>query len=126
VSTVELRKLSGEYTIAKLPVLASIPSWGDGEGFVSISRGDDELSVICLRDRVPATVKSEGNWRCFKVEGPFVFEEAGIVLSVVKPLPVHGVGMLAVSTFNGNYLLVRSHDEAAAIDFFIAAGHRVA
>ncbi|AYG62199.1 ACT domain-containing protein [Rhizobium jaguaris] len=125
MATVELKQLSGEYTIAKLPVLASIPSWGDGEGFVSISRGDDELSVICLRDRVPTSVKSEGNWACFKVEGPFVFGEMSIVLSVVESVPEHGVGVLAVSTFNGNYLLVRSQDAAAAIDFFIAAGHRV-
>ncbi|WP_349644439.1 hypothetical protein [Rhizobium mayense] len=51
MATVELRKLFGEYTIAKLPVLAPIPSWCDGAGFVNISRGDDELSVIYLRER---------------------------------------------------------------------------
>lgn len=125
MAPVELKKLFGEYTIARLPVLAPIPSWGDGEGFVSISRGEDELSVICMRERVPGNVRSEGDWACFKVAGPFVFGETG-VLSVVKPVSENGIGVLAVSTFNGNYFLVRSRDAAAAVDFLSAAGHRVA
>lgn len=126
MATVELKKLFGEYTIARLPVLAPIPSWSDGAGFVSISRGEDELSVICLRERVPATVKSEGEWACFKVVDPVVLGETSIVLSIVKPVSENGIGVLALSTFNGNYLLVPSRDAAAAVDFLTAAGHRVA
>ncbi|CAN7753827.1 ACT domain-containing protein [Rhizobium sp. LjRoot258] len=126
MTTVELKKQFGEYTVAHLPVLAPIPSWCDGAGFVNISRGDDELSVICLRERVPATVKCEGEWACYKVVGSAVSGETGIVLSVVKPVSENGIDVLAVSTFNGNYLLVQSHEAASAVDFLTAAGHRVA
>ncbi|MDL2409725.1 ACT domain-containing protein [Rhizobium calliandrae] len=125
MTTVELKKLFGEYTIARLPVLTPIPYWCDGEGFVNISRGEDELSVICLRERVPAGVTSEGAWACFKVLDPFVSGETG-VLSVVTPVSENGIGVLAVSTLNGNYFLVRSRDAAVAVDALSAAGHRVA
>ena len=126
MAAVELEKLFGEYTIARLPVLAPIPSWSDGPGFVSISRGDDELSVICLRERVPATVKTEGEWVCFKVIGPVILTAAGITLSVMRPVSENSIGVLTVSTFNGNYLLVRDGDIAAATDFLFAAGRCVA
>lgn len=64
---VTLKRQYGDYTVAQLPVLSAIPSWCDGAGFVSVCRGGNELSVICLKDRVPARVPSEGELACFKL-----------------------------------------------------------
>jgi len=57
---VTLKRQHGDYTIAQLPVLSPIPSWCDGAGFVSVSRGDDELSVMPKGSRA---CKSSNRWR---------------------------------------------------------------
>lgn len=120
---IKLKKLDGLYTISQLPPSSPLPAWSDGPGFVSISRCDDELSVVCLKERVPEDVKSDGEWSCFKFLGPFAFDEAGIVLSVVRPISENGIGVFVVSTFNGDYLLIQNGDVDAASLHLAAEGH---
>ncbi|MBI5813191.1 MAG: ACT domain-containing protein, partial [Meiothermus silvanus] len=58
-----LRLLEGSYAVSQLEPSSPIPSWAEGEGFVSISRTKEELSVVCREDRVPPAVKTERGWR---------------------------------------------------------------
>ncbi len=125
MATVLLKRQFGDYTIAQLPVLAPIPTWCDGVGFVNITRGDDELSVICLKERVPATVTREGEWGCFKVDGSALSGEAANAVSVVKRISEVGIDVLAISTFDGTYLLIQSHEVTAAVDLLTAGDHCV-
>ncbi|TRC98581.1 ACT domain-containing protein [Mesorhizobium sp. WSM4303] len=120
---VRLKPLSGRYAVSRLEAKESIPGWADGPGFVSITRTEDELSITCLQDRVPGTVKHDGDWVAFKLQGPFAFDETGIVLSVIKPLSENELGIFLVSTFDGGHLLVKVKDEAAARGLLVAAGH---
>lgn len=120
-----LRRLAGDYAVCRLDAAAAIPPWADGAGFVSISRSDEELSVVCLAARVPAAVRQDGPWTAFKLLGPFEFGETGIVLAVVAPLSQAGIGVFVVSTFDGDHLLVKSADSAEAGQRLRAAGHRI-
>lgn len=122
---IQMRKLDGAYAIVQLPPAAAIPAWCDGDGFVSISRGDDELSVVCLKERVPGAIANDGEWACLKLIGPFAFDETGIILSVVMPLSQNDIGIFVVSTFNGDYLLVQNSDLHSAIALLTEAGHSV-
>ena len=83
---IRLKKLPGLYAISRLEAGHGIPDWADGPGFVSIARTEDELSITCLQDRVPDSVRQDSDWVAFKFEGPFAFGETGIVLSVIRPL----------------------------------------
>ena len=120
---VRLKPLSGRYAVSRLEAKASIPGWADGPGFVSITRTEDELSVVCLQDRVPDGVKHDRDWVALKLQGPFAFDETGIVLSVIKPLSENELGIFLVSTFDGDHLLVKAKDEAKARGLLVAAGH---
>jgi hypothetical protein len=120
---VRLKPLSGRYAVSRLEAKESIPGWADGPGFVSITRTEDELSVVCLQDRVPDAVKHDRDWVALKLQGPFAFDETGIVLSVIKPLSENELGIFLVSTFDGDHLLVKAKDEAAARGLLVAAGH---
>ena len=120
---VKLKILDGTYAVARLGASDAIPSWADGAGFVSISRTDDELSIVCRQERVPHDVRKDGDWSCFKLVGPFAFDETGIVLSVIAPLSTNAVGIFVVSTFDGDHLLVKSADLDKASDLLAAAGH---
>lgn len=120
-----LRRLPGDYAVARLAAADPIPAWADGPGFVSISRSDDELSITCLAPRVPGGVRQDGPWSCFKLVGPFAFDDTGIVLAVIAPISQAGLGVFLVSSFDGDHLLVKTADAAAAIDALAAAGHQV-
>jgi uncharacterized protein len=121
--SVTLKELPGDYAVARLPRDSAIPAWADGEGFVSIGRTEDELSVVCLSARVPADVCSQAGWTVYKFEGPFEFSETGIALSVIRPLSEEGISILLVSTFDTDYLLIKAADRERAGPLLVAAGH---
>lgn len=120
---IKLRELLGTYAICRLDCREAIPPWADGDGFVSISRTAEELSIVCLAQRVPATLQASRNWRCFQFAGPFSFDEAGIALSVIRPISESGVGIFLVSTFDTDYLLVQEAQLERAKEVLLSAGH---
>lgn len=108
-----------------LEASAYIPAWALGEGFVSISRSEEELTVVCRQNRVPSEVKAERDWRCLCLAGPFDFALTGVLASVLNPLAEAGVGIFAVSTFNTDYLLLKHHQLEQAVAALEQAGHVV-
>jgi len=120
-----LRLLPGTYAISRLDASAAIPSWADGDGFVSISRTAAELSIIGLAGRVPSGVRSEGGWRALELAGPFPFEAVGIAAAVLHPLAAGGIGVLLVSTFDTDVLLVKAAHLERARDLLGTAGHHL-
>ena len=98
--------------------------------FSSVTRTDDELSVICATARMPSmplpasTVREDG-WRALKVVGPFAFTEDGVLLRVAAPLAAAGISILAMATFDTDYVLVQETQLASAVAELRAAGHTV-
>lgn len=120
---IKLELADGEYAVCRLSAEASIPSWADGPGFVTVTRSAHELSIVCLAQRVPSGTTSEAGWRCLRFVGPFAFGATGIVLSVVRPLSQGGVGIFVVSTFDGDHILLKSADLPCAMALLKNAGH---
>jgi hypothetical protein len=123
IHQITLEQAQGEYAVCRLAPHATIPTWADGAGFVTISRSAHELSIVCLAERVPAETQREDGWRCLRFVGPFAFGATGIVLSVVRPLSEGGLGVFVVSTFDGDHLLIKSNDMPAATTLLAHAGH---
>lgn len=123
VAKIRLKQLAGSYAVCRLDASSSIPVWADGEGFVSISRSDDELSIVCRAERAPADVNQDNGWACYKFIGPFAFDETGIVSSVIGPLSDAGIGIFVVSTFDGDHMLIKRSDMGRAEPVLTSAGH---
>lgn len=121
--TLRLRWVDGRYGIARLDADAPFPDWADGSGFVSISRADDELTVICLQDRIPDDVQADRDWVCLRSVGPFAFDESGVVLQLISPLSKAGLGVFVVCTFDGEHLLVSAKDKERSGALLTDAGH---
>ena len=102
----KLRKLHGSFGICQLPPDATVPDWADGPGFTAQIRTDDELTILCRAERIPEGQTSELGWACFRSVGPFAFDEAGIVASLVSPISAAGIGVFVVCTFDGEHILV--------------------
>ncbi len=121
-----LTVLPGRYAVCRLAPNEAIPAWAlAGGGFVSITRTASELSIVCAETAVAEDAKREAGWRLFKLEGPFDFALTGILLSAIEPLNAAGVSILAISTYDTDYLLVKDELVETAKDTLRASGHTV-
>ena len=118
--------LSGDYAIARASADAPVPPQIlDGPGFVSVSRTEDELSVVALTSRIPEMDRIDTGWTVFKLHGPFAFDEVGIVAGLSRPIADAGIGIFVVSTFDTDYLLIKTKDADAAANLWRQQGHDI-
>ncbi len=120
-----LAVLDGAYAVCRLPAQAEVPAWVPTTGFVSVTHTAEELSIVCAETAVPAEVRSERGFSILKIEGPLDFALTGILVDVASPLADAGISIFALSTFDTDYIMVRSHDLVAAVAVLEAAGHRI-
>jgi hypothetical protein len=115
----------GEYAVCQLEADEPLPSWLPTAPFWTVTRSGDELSVICSAESVPHYSSHDSGWRLLRMVGPFPFNLTGILESVLRPLAAADVGILAVSTFNTDYILVKHTRLAVAVAALREAGHVV-
>ena len=116
-------RLPGFYAVVRLAPDAVIPEWVNLGGFVSVTRTEDELSVVCPLENVPQELLSGPRWICLKLLGPFPFSQTGVLLSFIEPLSGNRVPIFAVSTFDTDYVLVPEEFGERALAALAAAGH---
>jgi uncharacterized protein len=121
----DLTVLGERLSICRLDAGEEVPAWATGGPFFSVTRTQDELSVVCPEDVVPESISRERGWRAFRLEGPFDLSMVGILASVASPLAAAGASIFAVSTFDTDYVLVREEQLDLAVDTLRASGHRV-
>lgn len=120
-----LSTLAAPVAVCRLPADAPVPPWARG-AFTSITRTADELSIVCDDDAVPSGVQAERNWRALKLEGPIPFEMTGVASALLAPLARAGISIFLVSTYDTDYLLLKSGTFARAVDVLRGAGYDVA
>ena len=117
--------LPQRYTVCRLDTAEAIPQWATSGELFSITRTRDELSIICEDANVPDGLKVSRGWRCFALQGPFAFTEIGIAAAFTSVLAAAGVGVLVVSTYDTDLVLVAERDVDAATAALRNAGHRL-
>jgi hypothetical protein len=122
---VGLRLLAGEFAICRLAAGDPVPAWAGSAVYSGVIRTAAELSIACPAAQVPAGVRQEGGWRILEFEGPFPFTQTGILSSVLAPLATAGVSILAHSTFDTDFVFVKSAQLEAAVQALTEAGHDV-
>lgn len=120
-----LSLLPGRLAVCRLGPNEAVPHWLFSTSFWSVTRTDEELSVILPEELVPSSWKAEKDWRYLKVLGPVDFSLTGVLASLSTPLAEAGVPILAISTYDTDYLLVRNGDVDRAKEVLIEHGHRI-
>ncbi len=96
-------------SIVQLPANTFFPEWlSAASGFYSITNTRDEYSIVCEQNIVPSEVTANHGWRAFKVDGVLDFSLTGILYQLAKPLAEANISIFAISTFNTDYILVKS------------------
>jgi hypothetical protein len=119
---VKLELVPGEFSIWRLDADAPAPSIDSGS-FLSVTRTEDELSIVSLTVDVPDGAKAEPGWRCLKLEGPLPFDMTGVLATLSTALAEAGVPIFVVSTYNTDYLLVKANDIEKARSTLLGKGH---
>jgi len=131
-----LELLAELLSVCRLGGDAEWPDWATRAGsFCSITRTAEELSVICPTVLIPdarawgaapsAIVTRDDGWRAIKLVGPFALTDVGVLLRVAAPLAAAGISILAIGTFDTDYLLVKEARVAGALAELQRAGHVV-
>ncbi|WP_441296803.1 ACT domain-containing protein [Allokutzneria sp. A3M-2-11 16] len=122
----ELDLRSEPYSVLRLAADAPAPvEVLAAQGFVSVTRTPDELSVVCPTAVAPPADEAEGGWRLLTARGPFDFALTGIMAALSTPLAEAGVPLFALSTYDTDHLMVREEHLHRAITALENAGHRV-
>ena len=96
--------------VCRLSPQDELPAWVLSEPFFCVTRTEDELSLLIYQDRVPQDWLCEKDWRAFKLQGPLPFNLLGILASIANPLAQAGISIFALSTYDTDYVLVRSFE----------------
>lgn len=99
--------------------------WATQGEFFTVSRTEDELSIVCDSLFVPKGIQAETGWQALKVEGPLDFNLTGILSSLVQPLAENGISIFALSTFDTDYLLIKKESLGKAKQVLVHAGHQI-
>ena len=118
----------GTYAVCRMQADTALPGWASAPGgFTSVTRTADELSIVCEEARVPApqpeSFRGEGGYALLKAHGPFPLDTVGVLAAMAKPLAEAGISLLAIGTFDTDYLLVKRAQAARAVVALTQAGH---
>lgn len=120
-----VRLYDAALSICRLPLGSEAPADILRHPFSAFFRTRDEVTLICPTALVPRVVKAEHGFIPFGLVGPLPFELTGILTQVANPLAEAGVSIVALSTFDTDYVLVKAAQRMQAIDALRRAGHTV-
>ena len=119
----ELKRIDGLFSVCKV---ASLDAARLSDDFCFIGKTDEELSLVCLTDRVPPDAAArEDGWRAFRIGGVLDFSLVGVLAPIIDALAEARIGIFAVSTFNTDYVLVKAAQFDRAMEVLAGRGYTV-
>ncbi|MFE3453132.1 ACT domain-containing protein [Nonomuraea sp. NPDC059194] len=119
----ELRLLSRAYSVCRLPAGSAAPAPPRSAELYGVTVTAEEVSIVCATGDEPPEARVESGWSALRVAGELDFSLVGILSSLTAPLAEAGVSVFALSTFDTDYLLVRTADLRRASKALEARGH---
>ena len=113
----EVDVLAETLAICRLRASDRIPSWALElhEGFVSITRTPDELSIVCPQDVVPPDTRSRRTGGRSWSPGRSRSRRPACCPRSPTPLAEAGIPIFAISTYDTDYVLVREGNVQRAL-----------
>jgi hypothetical protein len=113
-----MRVLPAELAVCQLEADGPLPAWvfHAEARFFSVMRTPEETSVVCPVDDVPpSVVTADKGWRALKVDGPLPLTMTGVTAKLTTPLASAGIPVFALSTYDTDYLLIKSEHLERAV-----------
>ena len=102
----EIKKIKCDFTICRINDISNVDFTRE---FVFLSKTDDEISLVCESDYVPATaIASEADWKALKILGILDFGMVGVIAKISALLSEASISIFVVSTYNTDYIFVKT------------------
>ena len=91
-----------------------------------IGKTDEERSLVCATYEVPSNaIKRDDGWKAFCVQGVLDFSLIGILSEIAAVLADNAISIFAVSTYNTDYILIKSEKYQRGLDILKSAGYEI-
>lgn len=97
----------------------------ENKDFFSITKTEDEVSVVILQDKIKAEIKAEKDWKILKIEGILDFSLIGILSKISSILAKNQISVFVISTFNTDYILIKEEKIEEAISILTQEEYEV-
>lgn len=105
---VKVKVIKREFTVCKVDSLEQIDF---SDKYCFVGKTDEEISLICSTRHAPReTVSRSDGWRGFRLQGQLDLNLIGVISELTGILARNKISVLAVGTYNTDYLLVRGED----------------
>lgn len=119
----ELKVLPYSFTVCKVSTINHIDL---NTEFCFVGKTDDEISLVCKTEDAPTdTTERDVGWKGFRIEGVLDFSLIGILSKISSILAENKIGIFAVSTFNTDYIFVKSENFDRALSALKKKGYFV-
>jgi len=120
-----LKVLSGLYSVHLFAPDAEVPELEHQQSLFSVTRTDEELSVICDSAITLDSISREEDFKCMKIDVVLEFSLVGVLSKITSILTEVKVSVFALSTFNTDYILFKSADLDTVVGCLQEAGYSV-
>ena len=119
----KIKKIDHEFSVCKVADYSQVDL--DKE-YVFTGRTDEEKSLVCITDDVPANVtERDDGWKAFRIQGILDFSLIGILSRIAGILAENEIGIFAVLTFNTDYILTKKENYDKALEALKQAGYEI-
>ena len=120
-----LRRLSETFAIHSLRRESSIPDVVFNAPIFFLAKTYDEISIVIPEHIEIDSEEVELGWQAFEVVGPLDFSLTGIMSNISTVLANEKISIFAISTFDTDYILVKSDKFEAAKAALIKQNYQV-
>ena len=99
--------LDQEYSVYKFCTNYKIDHNIFDNEFISITKTNEEFSVVAISGLLKDFKEKEDNWKILKIMGTLDFSLIGIISEISSILANNGISIFVISTFNTDYIMVK-------------------
>lgn len=123
ITNFNIKLLEGIYGVCQIKDIENITKYFKEKEFFSITKTEDEISIVTLQENIKEDVKSEKDWKILKIEGTLDFSLIGILAKISGILANHSISIFVISTFNTDYILIKADKIQKAISVLSKEGY---
>jgi len=123
ITNFNIKLLEGIYGVCQIKDIENITKYFKEKEFFSITKTEDEISIVTLQENIKEDVKSEKDWKILKIEGTLDFSLIGILAKISGILANHSISIFVISTFNTDYILIKADKIQMAISVLSKEGY---
>lgn len=112
----QLEILDNKLKVVKLNTNETVPEVVFKQEFYSITKTNEELSIVVDEDINISSDIVEYNWRAMKIVGTLDFSLIGILSRISTILAKAEISIFAISTYNTDYILLKANKLEKAIE----------